>query len=102
MALQCPIIASDADCFLEVLAAGQRGVLTPRGDAKALGTAISRLASEPSLRTQMALQGLNAFQDHYEISAVRDQMISLYRLVSRGERVLRSMRDRPGALGNPT
>lgn len=82
MALECPIVASDADCFTEVLENGRLGVLTPRGDTDALQRTLATLASATDLRHKYALRGLTAYREKYEIANSAESMIRLYETMS--------------------
>jgi phosphatidylinositol alpha-mannosyltransferase len=50
-----PVVASDIAGYRDVVRDGVDGVLTPRGDARALAEALRRLALEPGRRGAMAL-----------------------------------------------
>ncbi len=50
-----PVVASDIAGYRDVVRDGVDGVLTPRGDARALAEALRRLALEPSRRAGMAV-----------------------------------------------
>jgi phosphatidylinositol alpha-mannosyltransferase len=50
-----PVVASDIAGYRDVVRDGVDGVLTPRGDARALAEALRRLALEPHRRAGMAL-----------------------------------------------
>jgi phosphatidyl-myo-inositol alpha-mannosyltransferase len=50
-----PVVASDIAGYRDVVRNGVDGVLTPRGDARALAEELRRLALEPRRRAEMAL-----------------------------------------------
>ena len=50
-----PVVASDIAGYRDVVRDGLDGVLTPRGDARALAEALRRLALEPRRRADMAV-----------------------------------------------
>jgi phosphatidyl-myo-inositol alpha-mannosyltransferase len=49
-----PVVASDIAGYRDVVRDGVDGLLTPRGDARALAEALRRLALDPAARTRMA------------------------------------------------
>lgn len=84
MALEAPIVGSDAPAIDEVLEHGELGVVVPRGDDVALGRAISDLLDDPARRGDLGRRGRARFEERYEIDRVADATVELYRsLVSR-------------------
>ncbi|GAA1211684.1 glycosyltransferase family 4 protein [Prauserella alba] len=54
MAAGAPVLASDLDSFRRVLDDGRAGVLTPTGDAVALGRALRELLTDPDRRARLS------------------------------------------------
>ncbi|MCP2253925.1 phosphatidylinositol alpha-mannosyltransferase [Prauserella aidingensis] len=54
MAAGAPVVASDLDSFRRVLDDGRAGVLTPTGDAAALGAALRRLLADSAERARLS------------------------------------------------
>ena len=81
MALECPIIASDAACFVEVLDHGTCGLLARRGQAVDLSEAILTFAGDPSIRAQFAARAHQRFNSKYELASVVDAMVDRYEQV---------------------
>jgi phosphatidyl-myo-inositol alpha-mannosyltransferase len=57
LAARAPIVASDLDAFARVLHDGAAGVLVPRGDALALGTALNDLLGDAGRRAELSARG---------------------------------------------
>jgi len=57
MAAGTPVLASDLDSFRRVLDDGRAGVLTPTGDAAALGAALRDLLADPDRRARLSAAG---------------------------------------------
>ncbi|MBB3053267.1 phosphatidylinositol alpha-mannosyltransferase [Prauserella isguenensis] len=55
MAAGAPVVASDLDSFRRVLDDGRAGVLTPTGDATALGRTLRRLLADPAERARLSV-----------------------------------------------
>lgn len=79
MAMECPIIGSDAPAVAEVLGWGMYGRVVQRGDVGALGTAMADLLTHPAERQRYAEAGLHRFNERYELSNVADAMAAMYR-----------------------
>lgn len=56
----------------------ETGIVVPRGDKVALGTALQRLASDKALRTQMGTAARLRFRSYYTQDAMLDQLERLY------------------------
>ena len=79
MALGKPVIAGDAAGPTEIITDGVHGLLTPYGDAPALGCAVLRLLDQPDFARQLGLATRQRAQDfstqayaHNFVAAVRD------------------------------
>ncbi|MEA2289820.1 MAG: hypothetical protein QOD55_1817, partial [Solirubrobacteraceae bacterium] len=57
LAAELPLVASDIDVFRSFLTDGESALLTPTGDAAALGRALLRVAREPQLRDRLRAGG---------------------------------------------
>jgi glycosyltransferase involved in cell wall biosynthesis len=88
MALEAPIVASDAPAIAEVLEGGAIGRLVARGDSDALASALLDLANSPQTRESYAAVGRQRFKDSYELAAIADGTLEMYRtaLLRRAER----------------
>ncbi|WCO65844.1 glycosyltransferase family 4 protein [Iamia majanohamensis] len=85
MALETPVVASDAPALIELLEGGDLGVVVPRGDAEALGDALVALLADPGRRAGLAARARTVFLDRYELAAVADLTVTLYQeLAARG------------------
>ena len=80
LAAGAPIVASDLDAFARVLEAGEAGVLVPRGDAAALGRALSDLLADPERRA--TLSGLGArVAASYDWQVLARRILAVYETV---------------------
>jgi phosphatidylinositol alpha-mannosyltransferase len=75
-----PIVASDLDAFARVLDDGAAGVLVPRGDAGALGRALSELLAEPARMAELSARGTRVAAA-YDWSVVARQVLAVYETV---------------------
>ena len=57
MSAGCPVVASDLDAFVSVLADGTAGALFPVGHSAQLGTLIGALLDDPARRADLAARG---------------------------------------------
>lgn len=78
MAMECPIIGSDAPAVAEVLGWGMYGRVVPRGDVVALGATMTDLLTNPEERRRYAEAGLKRFNEMFELARVVDAMAALY------------------------
>jgi len=76
-----PLIAAAAGGLLEIVEPEQSGLLTPPGDAAALGAAMLRLAREPELRAHLIAGGKARVREHFAEDAINAQWMDLYREV---------------------
>lgn len=53
MACECPVVASDADGFTEVIENGVTGIIVPRKDHEAAAAALQKFIDNPQLEKQM-------------------------------------------------
>jgi glycosyltransferase involved in cell wall biosynthesis len=57
MAAGLPVVTTDVAAQPEAVRDGESGIVVPRGDAAATGSAIRRLAADPDLRRRMGARG---------------------------------------------
>ncbi len=80
------VVASDLGSRRELVQDGETGFLYPVGDIEKLASAISRLASDPTLAAQMGAAGRNFVKNRHSVENHYQQLISLYqKLISSGE-----------------
>ncbi|HEY8054807.1 MAG TPA: glycosyltransferase family 4 protein [Terriglobales bacterium] len=79
MAAGVPLIAAAAGGLLEIVEPEQSGLLTPPGDAAALGAAMLRLAREPELRAHLIAGGRARVRERFAEDAINAQWMDLYR-----------------------
>lgn len=72
MACGLPVISSDAHGLPDIFAAGEDhgGIVTARGDVKAVVTALERLAGDPALRARLGRAARRRVEEHFSIPAV--------------------------------
>lgn len=73
-----PVIASRVGGLPEVVLDGKTGLLVPPGDIDALATAMSRLLTDPALRTQMGQAGRQFVLENYRWEDNAKLMEQLY------------------------
>lgn len=92
LAAGAPVIASDLPAFRRVLGDGAYGVLTPRGDARALANAAIELLQSPKRREQLRVAGLQRAME-FDWDAVVDDVLAVYDSVRvPGQRVVEDLR----------
>jgi len=82
MALELPVITSDHPALVEVLAGGDAGIVTRRGDELELANGINRLFGDPLAAAELAQAGHQRFMNHYELGVIVDQMVAMYRTLA--------------------
>jgi len=80
LAMGKPIVATDADGLLDVLADGRDALVVPRRDAAALGDAIVALFDDPA-RASALSAGARVTSQRYDINAFVRKMERLYELL---------------------
>jgi glycosyltransferase involved in cell wall biosynthesis len=78
MACARPVIASAVGSLPEVVADGKTGILVPAGSVAALSAAISRLARDAALRTQLGHEGARRARQQFPLSAMVSRTVSVY------------------------
>lgn len=82
LALEVPVVGSDAPAIAEILDGGRLGEVVPRADADALAAVIDRLLDDPARRQELAAAGRAAFLERYDIDRVADATVALYERVA--------------------
>jgi phosphatidylinositol alpha-mannosyltransferase len=80
LAAGAPIVASDLDAFGTVLDGGAAGVLVPRGNAAALGQALSDLLADPERRAQLSARGKEVARA-YDWPVLAARILAVYETV---------------------
>ena len=80
LAAGAPIVASDLDAFARVLEDGEAGVLVPRGDAAALGRALSDLLADPERRATLSELGARVAAS-YDWQVLARRILAVYETV---------------------
>lgn len=80
-ALGVPVVGSDAAAIAEVLEDGALGVIVPRGDVSALGTALVDLLGDSVRRQRLSNLSHDRFAERYELDVVADATADFYRQV---------------------
>ena len=81
LAAECPVVATDAPGATgDILDHGKYGLLTPVGDADALGDALRRLMADPTLRGELAGRARDAVA-RYDACAIAEQWVDLFNSV---------------------
>ncbi len=78
MAAGKPVVAARSGGIPEVVADGETGLLVEPGDAAGLGSALARLASDPSLRSRMGEAGRARARERHSIGDFVRAYESLY------------------------
>jgi glycosyltransferase involved in cell wall biosynthesis len=82
LAAERPIVATDADGLLDVLADGRDAVIVPTRDAAALARAIIRVIDDGALRARLSAGARETARD-YDITTFVRRMERLYELLHR-------------------
>jgi glycosyltransferase involved in cell wall biosynthesis len=88
LAMGKPIVATDADGLLDVLADGRDAIIVPKRDAPALARAIIRMVDDPVLRSTLGAQARVTAQQ-YDIATFVRKMEHLYEILHRVSRATR-------------
>lgn len=82
IAVGCPVVASDIPTTREVLGdTSPTAVLTPVGNAIALGEGLSKVLASPSLGREMVVAARQRFEEHFTLEAVTTQMHRFFNAV---------------------
>lgn len=80
MAMNVPVVVSDADGFKEVVVDQTTGLIVPRGDVNAIAQALERLVCDAQLRRTMGQNGRAHVKEYYDFKKNVDTMEELYRM----------------------
>lgn len=78
MAAGVPVVATAVGGSVELVKAGETGLLVPPGDPVALAHAILRLLNEPQLASDLARRAARLVRERFSITAVSRQQTELY------------------------
>ncbi len=78
MALDTPVIASDAESVAEVVGEGRFGEIVRRGDIDGLSRAMIDLMADADRRMRLASDAREYFEEHYLIERIADEMVEMY------------------------
>lgn len=79
MACECPVVASDADGFTEVVKSGETGFIVPKHSPSETASAIQRFLDDCSLRSAMGEAGRKRVLELYDWHKNVTDMISIYK-----------------------
>ena len=88
LAMGKPIVATDADGLMDVLADGRDALVVPRRDPAAIASAVGRLIEDPALAGRLG-QGASRTGARYDILAFVHKMERLYDLLHATSRATR-------------
>ena len=78
MAAKLPIAATDVGGNREVIAGGESGLLSPRGDDRALSANLVALLGDRDRRTAMGRAGRQRLLEHFTQQQMHDQYADLF------------------------
>ena len=81
MSCECPVVASDADGFTEVIENGVTGTIVPKRDPQATADAIQKFIEDPQLVRTMGEAGRVRVCNLYKWEGNVNTMISIYKSV---------------------
>ena len=81
MACECPVIASNADGFTEVISDGETGYIVPKRDIEASSVAIQKIIDDSSLGEKLGKNGREKVEKLYDWDKNVDHMIQIYNTV---------------------
>ena len=79
MACECPVVASDADGFTEVIEDGVSGIIVPRRNLEAAAAALQKFIDNPQLKEQMGKAARERVCKLYEWDSNVEQMVKIYK-----------------------
>ena len=79
MACECPVVASDADGFTEVIEDGVSGIIVPRRNPEAAAAAMQKFIDNPQLKEQMGIAARERVCKLYEWDSNVEQMVKIYK-----------------------
>lgn len=78
-----PVVAAQAGGLVEIVQAGQNGLLVPFGDAGALANALAKLFDDPAWASQLGEAGRQTVQAHYSWDQTYDTLFQLFKSLRR-------------------
>ena len=78
MSCECPVVASDADGFKEVIENNVTGLIVPRNNVEATANAIITLLEDKQLAKKMGKNGRNRVKELYSWESNVDTMSAIY------------------------
>jgi glycosyltransferase involved in cell wall biosynthesis len=79
MAMEVPIVVSDAPALVEVVDDGRAADVVPVGDHRALASALERLLADRARASQLASRASEVFLDRFTLERSAERMATLYR-----------------------
>jgi glycosyltransferase involved in cell wall biosynthesis len=79
MALEKPVVASDAGGPREIVVHGETGVLVPPDDCAALANALQTLIADDALRARFGQAGRARFLTHFQSESMACAVLAVYR-----------------------
>ena len=79
MACECPVVASDADGFTEVIEDSVSGIIVPRRNPEAAAAAMQKFIDNPELKVQMGKAARERVCKLYEWDSNVEQMVKIYK-----------------------
>lgn len=73
-----PVVASEVGGVAEAVASGTNGLLTPRGDSRALASALDQLAADGPLRRRMGAEARLAYERRFTFARMADETMAVY------------------------
>jgi len=74
-------VATDVPGCREVVIPGVTGYLIPLNDSVALAEKLEKLATNPTLRTQMGQAGRMLIEEKFSEESVNEEILSIYRKI---------------------
>ncbi|HEX5776837.1 MAG TPA: glycosyltransferase family 4 protein, partial [Caulobacteraceae bacterium] len=84
MAMQRPVITTDAPGCRETVIDGENGFLVPPRDTKALERAMERMIADPGKLADMGLRSRRMAEGKYDVREVNSEMMRLLQLPGKG------------------
>lgn len=78
MAAGLPVVVTDVGGNPEIVRQGKEGLLVPRQDATAIGTALARILSDSNLASRMGLAGKQRVKETYTLERTIERYHQLY------------------------
>jgi glycosyltransferase involved in cell wall biosynthesis len=81
LAMGVPVIVSDMGGLREIVERYHCGLVVDESNPEEVALAIRKLVESPSMRHEMALNGLNAVKEHYSWEKMQGKLLDIYRKV---------------------